>query len=289
MFRALQELIDQQTWVDTIGEPLQQFVRSLFTNGGETGKQVKNFLNGTWLGHPLHPVLTDVPVGAWVSTSVLDTVASLTEDESMERAADITLSLGLLAAAGAAVTGFTDWSDTYGQQRKLGLLHWLTMGAAVAAYTSSLLSRLRGSRGTGVAMANTGLAVLTLGAYLGGDEVYDLGYNVNHTAFQHGPDTFVAVMPEADLRPDKATKADAKGVPIMLVKQGSQIYALDDTCVHAGCSLSGGQLEGASIVCPCHGSQYDLRDGSVINGPATMPEPHYEVRVQNGAIEVRRA
>jgi len=143
-------------------------------------------------------VLTDVPVGAWVSTSVLDTVASLTEDESMERAADITLSLGLLAAAGAAVTGFTDWSDTYGQQRKLGLLHGLTMGAAVAAYTSSLLSRLRGSRGTGVAMANTGLAVLTLGAYLGGDEVYDLGYNVNHTAFQHGPDTFVAVMPEAD-------------------------------------------------------------------------------------------
>ena len=289
MFRALQELIEQQTWVETIGEPLQQFVRSLFSNGGETGKQVKNFLNGTWLGHPLHPVLTDVPVGAWVSTSVLDTVASLTEDESMERAADITLSVGLMAAAGAAVTGLTDWADTHGQQRKLGLLHGLTMGAAVTAYTSSLLSRLLGSRSTGVAMANTGLALLTLGAYLGGDEVYDLGNNVNHTAFQHGPDTFVAVMPEADLQPDKPTKADAKGISVMLVKQSGQVYALDDTCVHAGCSLSGGKLEGASIVCPCHGSQYDLRDGSVINGPATMPEPRYEVRVQNGAIEVRQA
>jgi nitrite reductase/ring-hydroxylating ferredoxin subunit/uncharacterized membrane protein len=278
MFRALQELIEQQTWV-----------RSLFSNGGETGKQVKNFLNGTWLGHPLHPVLTDVPVGAWVSTSVLDTVASLTEDESMERAADITLSVGLMAAAGAAVTGLTDWADTYGQQRKLGLLHGLTMGAAVTAYTSSLLSRLLGSRSTGVAMANTGLALLTLGAYLGGDEVYDLGNNVNHTAFQHGPNTFVAVMPEADLQPDKPTRADAKGMAVMLVKQGGQVYALDDTCVHAGCSLSGGQLEGASIVCPCHGSQYDLRDGSVINGPATMPEPHYEVRVQSGVIEVKQA
>ncbi len=289
MFAALQQFIDQQTWLDTIGDPLQKYLASLFTNRGETGKQVKNVLNGTWLGHPLHPVLTDVPVGAWVSTALLDTVASLTEDESMARAADITLAVGLAAAAGAAVTGFTDWTDTYGQERKVGLLHGLTMLATFTAYTSSLLSRLRGSRSSGVAMANTGLALLTVGAYLGGDEVYDIGYGVNHTAFQHGPDKFVAVMQETELQPDQPTKTVAQGVAVMLVKQGNQIYALDDTCVHAGCSLSEGQLDGTSIVCACHGSQYDLRDGAVINGPATMREPHYQVRVQDGMIEVKQA
>jgi nitrite reductase/ring-hydroxylating ferredoxin subunit len=92
-----------------------------------------------------------------------------------------------------------------------------------------------------------------------------------------------------ELQPDVPTKADARGVAIVLVKQDDQIYALDDTCVHAGCSLADGHLTGRSIACPCHGSQYDLRDGSVLNGPATMPEPHYDVRTQNGMIEVKQA
>ena len=131
--------------------------------------------------------------------------------------------------------------------------------------------------------------LVALGAYLGGDEVYDLGYGVNHTAFQHGPGRFVPVLPESELQPNKPVKADAKGVAVVLVKQDDQVYALDDTCVHAGCSLSGGHLDGPSIICPCHGSQYDLRDGAVINGPATMPEPSYEVRIRNGVIEVKQA
>jgi nitrite reductase/ring-hydroxylating ferredoxin subunit/uncharacterized membrane protein len=289
VFPALEHFIDQQKWLDTVGDPLQRFVTSLFTNGGDSGKQAKNFLNGTWLGHPLHPVLTDVPVGAWVSTLVLDTAASLTDDASLEKAADITLAVGLAGATGSALTGWTDWSDTYGQERKLGLLHGLTMVATVLAYTGSLIARLSGARAAGVSLANTGLGLLTVGAYLGGDQVYDIGYGVNHTAFLHGPGKFVSVMAEAELAPERPTKADAQGVAVVLVKQGDQIYALDDTCVHAGCSLSGGKVEGASIICPCHGSQYDLRDGSVINGPATMPEPHYEVRVQNGTIEVKQA
>jgi len=285
---ALKRLVDQQQWLDTIGDPLQQFVGSLFSGGGDTGKQTKNVLNGTWLGHPLHPVITDVPVGAWTTTIVLDTVAAMTDDDSMRSAADITLAVGLAAAAGAAATGWTDWSDTYGEERKVGLLHGLTMVAAVTSYTVSLLARLSGARTVGVLTANTGYALMSAGAYLGGDEVYDIGYGVNHTAFQHGPDKFVPVMPEAELLPNQPTKAEAEGTSILLARVGGQVYALDDTCVHAGCSLSGGQLEGTSIICPCHGSQYDLRDGSVINGPATMAEPNYEVRVQDGMIQVKQ-
>lgn len=289
MFRSLSKFVDQQTWLDTVGDPLQQYVSALFANGGVTGKQVKNLLNGTWLGHPVHPMMTDVPVGAWTCTFVLDSLGSITGNESLEAASDITLATGLAAATGAAVTGFTDWSDTYGTERKVGLLHGLTMVSSVVAYSLSLLARLGGARGLGVFLANTGYALMGAGAYLGGDEVFEIGYGVNHTAFQQGPGDFVPVMKESELQADRPTKVDAGGISVVLVKRGFDIYALNDTCVHAGCSLAGGTLEDRSIVCPCHGSQFDLRDGSVINGPATMPEPVYKVRVKDGSIEVRQA
>jgi nitrite reductase/ring-hydroxylating ferredoxin subunit/uncharacterized membrane protein len=279
MFPALQHFIDRQSWLDRVGDPLQAFVVSLFADHGSSGKSVKNVLNGVWLGHPLHPVLTDVPVGAWTMTLLLDSVASFNGDASLEKAADIT----------AGATGWTDWSDTYGRERKVGLAHGLLMVMTTSLYAASVVARAAGQRSKGMALSNAGYAVLSAGAYLGGEEVFDIGYGVNHTAFLQGPTSFTAVMKEADLEVGKPTKADANGTPVVLVKVGEQVYALDDTCVHAGCSLSEGRLDGASIVCACHGSQYDLRDGSVIQGPATMPEPHYQTRVTDGTVEVRLA
>jgi nitrite reductase/ring-hydroxylating ferredoxin subunit/uncharacterized membrane protein len=289
MYRPVKRLIKQQTWLDSLGDPLQKFVSSLFSDAGESGKDVKDLLNGTWLGHPLHPVLTDVPVGAWVCTALMDTLAGATGDEGLEKAADITLATGLLAAFGAAATGWTDWSDTYGDERTVGLAHGLTMVAAVSTYSLSLLARLTGARGLGVLLGHTGLALVSAGAYLGGDEVFDLGYGVNHTAFIQGPGEFVPVISREELQENAPVKADAKGVAVVLVRQGNKVFALDDTCVHAGCSLAGGKVDGESIVCPCHGSTYDLSDGSVIRGPATMPEPHYETRINEGMVEVRLA
>jgi nitrite reductase/ring-hydroxylating ferredoxin subunit/uncharacterized membrane protein len=285
----LRRFIESQTWLDTLGDPLQTYINSLFAGGESGAKELKNLLNGVWLGHPLHPMITDVPVGAWTATLVLDGAAAMTSNESFERAADLTLATGLTAALGAAVTGFTDWSDTYGHERKVGLLHGVLMVATTTTYAAALLARLGGARSLGVALSNTGYALLSAGAYLGGEEVFDVGYGVNHTAFQHGPGEFAPVMPLDDLPDGTPTRGDAKGTPVVLVKISELVYALDDTCVHAGCSLAGGTVEGATIICPCHGSQYDLRDGSVINGPATMPEPAYVTRVQDGMVEVKRA
>jgi nitrite reductase/ring-hydroxylating ferredoxin subunit len=218
---------------------------------------------------------------------VLDTVASISRSRNLQTGADVTLATGLAASIGAATTGWTDWSDTYGQDRKVGLLHGLTMGTVVVTYTAALIARLLGARRAGVMLANTGLALVTVGAYLGGDEVYDLGYSVNRTAYNSGPSDFVPVLSESELEADTPTKVDAEGRSVLLVKQSGQVFALDDTCVHAGCSLSGGQIEGRSIICPCHGSQYELDSGSVINGPATRPEPTLAVRLRNGMIEVK--
>lgn len=286
MFEALRNFVDEQAWLDAVGGPLEKYIGLVFQEA-PNGKQIQNFLNGVWLGHPLHPMLTDVPVGAWTAGLVLDGVAGMTDSPGMEKASDLALATGLAAAVPAAASGFTDWHDTYGFESKLGLLHGLVMSSAVVLYSGSLIARLAGARAAGVALSNTGYALMAAGAYLGGDEVFDIGYPVNHTAFQHGPSDFVSVMDEGALTEGAPVKADANGTAVVLVKQGADIFALDDTCVHAGCSLAGGTVEGQSIICPCHGSQYNLRDGSVINGPATMPEPAYDVRVTDGTIEVR--
>lgn len=289
MFRGLDQLIARQRWLDSVGEPLQQTIVSLFAGGGRTGKQVKNALNGIWFGHPAHPALTDIPIGAWTTTLVLDVIATARDDDALDRAADITLTTGLLGAMGAALTGFTDWSDTYGKERSVGLLHGLFMVATVATYSAALGVRLTGARGVGTTLSGVGYILLLGGAYLGGEEVAGIGYGVNHTAFQPGPGDYTAVLAETELQPDTLTRAEAAGTPVLLTKVNGQIYALHDTCVHAGCSLADGRLEGTSVVCSCHGSQFDLRDGTVLNGPATMPEPHFDVRTENGMIEVKQA
>ncbi|MGH2444139.1 MAG: Rieske 2Fe-2S domain-containing protein, partial [Chloroflexota bacterium] len=268
---------------------LQQYIVGLFKSGGDGGKRLQNALNGTWLGHPLHPMITDVPVGAWTCTAVLDAAGALSGNESLNSAADLTLVTGLAAGTGAALTGFTDWSDTFGKERSVGLLHGLMMVLTYTTYTVSLLARLGGARKTGVGLANLGYGFLAAGAYIGGDVVYDIGFGVNHSAFIHGPSDFTTVMSESDLEPGTLAQGDAGGTGVMLARQSGEIYALGDTCVHAGCSLSTGTLADRSVICPCHGSQFDLATGAVINGPATMPAPHYDVRVQDGMIQVKRA
>jgi nitrite reductase/ring-hydroxylating ferredoxin subunit/uncharacterized membrane protein len=291
MFQALRSFVEQQKWLDSVADPLQKALDSFYqsANPRSPGRPLQNFLNGVWIGHPLHPILTDVPVGAWTTTIVLDGAALLSDNTSLEDAADLSLATGLAAALAAAATGLTDWKDTYGAERTVGLFHGLTMLTSTLLYAQSLVSRRTGSRAAGVMLSTAAYGLVTVGAYLGGDEVFDLGYTVNHTAFQHGPSDYVPVMREEDLPAGELRQAKAKDVAIVLARVNGQVRALDDTCVHAGCSLAGGKLEGFTVECPCHFSRYDMRDGSVINGPATMPEPHYDVRINAGMIEVRQA
>ncbi|HZU11897.1 MAG TPA: Rieske (2Fe-2S) protein [Chloroflexota bacterium] len=290
MNEMVRNFVRQQSWLDTLGAPLQKALTDFYhgrENESGPQKELQNFLNGVWLGHPLHAILTDVPVGAWTATMVLDTIASLSGNDDLESAADLTLATGLAAAVPTIASGLTDWMDTYGEEMTTGLMHGLTMTTSTLLYVGSLFARLAGGRAVGVALSNLGYAAMAAGAYLGGNEVYLHGYPINHAAFQHPPSSFTPVMPESDLPERTLTKGQAGNLSVLLVREGDQVYALDDTCVHAGCSLSGGTLEDYVVRCPCHGSEYDIRTGSVVNGPATMPEPSYEARIENGMIEIK--
>jgi nitrite reductase/ring-hydroxylating ferredoxin subunit/uncharacterized membrane protein len=276
-----------QPALENLADSLQQAVNGLFQAGGTTGKKVRNFLNGVWLGHALHPLLTDVPIGAWTTAVALDLLSGADDKSDLAAGADVAIGLGILGAAGAAVAGITDWTDTYGEERQIGLTHMLLNVGSLGAYSLSYLLRKSGQRKLGVALSTAAYGATAYSAYLGGELVFRIGSMVNHTAFPDKPGEWTEIMDEADLPENTLHKADANGTPVLVVKQGDQVYALHDVCPHAGGPLDEGQLEGDTVVCPWHGSRFCLKDGKVIDGPATFDAPTYEVRREAGKIEVR--
>jgi nitrite reductase/ring-hydroxylating ferredoxin subunit/uncharacterized membrane protein len=279
------EVVERQPWLDALGSRLQRAVVATFAAGGKTGRRVRDLLHGTWLGHPLHPVLTDVPLGAWTTALVLDAMA--TRRNRLSEAADVAIGIGIAGAAGAAVTGLTDWQHTTEGDRRVGLAHGLLNASALALYVAALSLRRAGSRELGRAFAGAGFIVVSAAAYLGGSLVFQRRIGVDHAERPEFSQDFVAVLAEADLREGGTRTVMAHGASIALVRRGGRVFAVGERCAHLGGPLSEGTVEGSAIRCPWHGSAFNLEDGRVLEGPSTFPQPCFEVRVRGGQIEVR--
>ncbi|HXV98830.1 MAG TPA: Rieske 2Fe-2S domain-containing protein [Anaerolineae bacterium] len=288
-FRQIIDTIDQQQWLDSIAVPLQEAVKKVYAAGGSAGLQVRDFLHGVWLEHPLHPVLTDIPIGAWTAALALDTLEMSSGRKEFGLGADVAVQVGLVGAAGSAVTGLTDWQHTTDRSRRVGMLHALLNSISLLLYLASLILRWRRQRGLGRACAFLGYAFSGAAASLGGDLVYSQQIGVDHAADETPPDKFVPVLPVSDLAEGVLCRVEAEGVPVLLVRRGQQIYALIETCSHLGGPLAEGELEGESVICPWHGSRFALENGQVLDGPSTYIQPVLETRVRNGQIEVRAA
>lgn len=274
-------------WLDSVSLALQELANRVFLLN-DTARAAKDFLNGVWLAHPLHPTVTDLPVGAWTAAVALDGLEATT-GRRMEPATTTAMALGTAGGILSALSGLADWSDTGGTSRRLGLIHATANSIALLLFGASLWRRVtaRGRRAS--LLSNVGWLTMVVGAYLGGELSFRLGTQVDRNAWAHRPTEFVPVMREEDLPTDKPVRAEAEGVPLMLVRHQGAIHALNDICSHQGCSLSGGGLVGGTIVCPCHGSTYRLDDGTVVHGPSPYRQPHYNVRVRDGQIEVQAA
>ena len=244
---------------------------------------VRNLLSGTGLGHPLHPVLTDLPIGAWVMAALLDAAGG----PAAEGAADLLIAAGVAAAVPTTAAGLNDWSDTAGPATRVGLVHAALNTTAVSLHLASLIARARGRRRAGQALALAGLGALTGGAYLGGHLSFALGTDVNRTAWEQRPDQWTPVLAATDLPDGEHRTADAGGVPVLLYRAEGQVYALDSTCTHMGGPLQDGTISGGCVTCPWHGSTFRFTDGTIVRGPASTPEPCYQTRIQDGRIEVR--
>jgi nitrite reductase/ring-hydroxylating ferredoxin subunit/uncharacterized membrane protein len=285
--RDFYQLVTEQKWLDGIAEAAQPAVQGAFAALGPAKRGVKNFLNGTWLGHPLHPVLTDIPVGAWSVTVLLDAMdAGAGHGNGIRAASDASLALGIAGAVGAAVTGLTDWSDTDARPRRTGMAHALINTGALLLFTASFVARRRGNRTTGKALAAAGLLTASAAAYIGGELVSHEQIGVDHSAAKPYPEKYTAVLDDDALKEGTPKRAEFEGTPILLVRLNGKVHALAETCAHLGGPLSEGKIESGCIVCPWHGSTFDLETGEVFSGPSAFPQPSMPTRVRNGKIEI---
>lgn len=267
--------------LDAPAEQIGKTVRNLVTG------PLKDALSGTWMGHALHPLLTDVVIGCWSSATLLDVFGG----EDSDRAAQRLIGIGMAAFPPTALSGWSDWADSESVDadvRRVGLVHAAVNGVALALYAGSLASRRRGRRGTGVALAMAGAGVMGAGGFLGGHIALRLGVGVDQTVFDRGPTDWTEAAPVDELDASRPVAVQVGDTPVLLVRDGDDVLALHDRCSHRGCSLADGDVEDGVIVCPCHGSRFDLRSGAIVRGPATAPQPVFETRTRAGCVEVRR-
>jgi nitrite reductase/ring-hydroxylating ferredoxin subunit/uncharacterized membrane protein len=244
---------------------------------------VKRVLSGAPLGHRAHPMLTDVPIGCWTAATLVDAVAW----RSGRAAAQRLVALGVLASVPAALTGLSDWDDTHGSARRIGVAHATSNVVALTFQAASWRARRRGHHVRGALLGALGLGAVTVGGYLGGHLVFVTRAGVDHEVPLVQDEEWHAVCRLDELSDGRPFGANVGGARIVLVREAGKVYALAAVCTHAGGPLEEGEVRGEVIVCPWHGSAFCLADGEVERGPATTPEPVYETRVRDNTVEVR--
>jgi nitrite reductase/ring-hydroxylating ferredoxin subunit/uncharacterized membrane protein len=283
--RLVTRIVDAQAgWAKPFGEFNHRWLSALF---GPI-RPIKDLLNGTWLGHPVHSAATDLPIGALTVAIVLELVGQHT-------AADIALVVAVVSIAGSVVTGLADYTDVDGTARLRATVHATVMLISLLLFVVSLLMRSGNpaDRSLPTILVLLGFATISLGAAIGGDLVYLIGTNVNRHAWRGAGAKWLALdlgdLP--DIPEGGPTKAKAGANALILIRAGDTIQALHETCAHAGGPLAEGTIVDGCIQCPWHGSRFRLADGHVARGPATYDQPAYEVRrAESGAgWEVRRA
>jgi nitrite reductase/ring-hydroxylating ferredoxin subunit/uncharacterized membrane protein len=280
--RPLIDALERASILDAPAKALAKQVRGLLKDDA-----LKATISGTWLGHPAHPPLTDLVIGSLLSASLLDLLAP----RAGARAAQRLIMVGIAAGAPTAVTGLSDWADTeLGDEgmRRVGLAHAVANASALLLYSASLMARRRGARVRGTLLALAGVTVLGGSGYLGGHMTYVRGIGVNQTAFDPGLEDWTPVAAGVDLADGKPHLADVGGTPVLLVRHDGRVYAIHDRCGHRGCPLSESDVDGHVVTCFCHGSKFDIRDGTLLRGPATVAQPAFDAREVDGRIELRR-
>jgi nitrite reductase/ring-hydroxylating ferredoxin subunit/uncharacterized membrane protein len=288
MVRLLTRLMDaQDAWARPLGDAVHGLLNRIF---GSALRPLKDFLNGTWLGHPVHAAITDIPIGALTVTVILDLA-------NQRAGADIALVLGILAMLGAAAAGFADYTDTDGKARVRASLHSTLMIVALVVYLVSLAQRAGNptDRTLPVVLSIIAYLIVTASAYVGGDVVYALGNMVSRHAFRGAGGKWLPLEVDGgvdvgDLPDGEPARAKVGINPLVLVRVAGTVHALHETCAHAGGPLAKGRVVNGCIECPWHQSRFRLRDGQVAQGPAVYEQPRYEIRrAETGGWEARRA
>jgi nitrite reductase/ring-hydroxylating ferredoxin subunit/uncharacterized membrane protein len=268
--------------LDKLTKPVKGVVAKLVPAG-----PVKDVLSGTWLGHQLHPMLTDVVIGTFTSATILDLIGG----KRAVPAANTLAVIGLLSVAPTAASGLADWADTTGSETRIGLVHAASNVVGAGFYAASIVARSRGNRLPASVLGLAGMGIMSVGGYLGGHLSFVKGVGVNHTFMEEPSKDWKAVADEAELADGAAIVISDGDVNVLVRHSGSACSGVSNRCTHAGGPLNEGSFEGSGsnvcVVCPWHASTFRMRDGGVVHGPATVPQPAYDVRISAGRVEIR--
>lgn len=251
---------------------------------------LRDVLHGVPIGHPVHPLGVHVPLGAWISAGVLD---ALPGTESASRAL---VGVGVLGASGTALAGFADWSELDEKQQRVGIVHAAANICATGLFAASFVQRSRGKHTSGKVLSYAGLLVAGGGGYLGGHLSYRQAAGVSHApdVAASFPEGWQSVAPLDEFVDGALAKRVVSDTEVLVFRRGDSVSVLSNTCSHLGAELHEGEVvgagsgrSGACVECPWHQSTFSLDTGEVIHGPATSPQPRFESRVVDGAVEIR--
>ena len=281
--------LGRQAWLDRPSYRFERGLSFVFAACGGARERVSNFLHGTWLGHPLHPLLTSVPIGAATATVALDAASVLPGQSSLRDASRFTLGLGILGSLGTAVTGMTDWQHTHEENRRVGLVHGALNATATALYVASWWDRRRSRHLRGVLRSGVGFGITICSGYLGGFLVYGSGTGVDQSGARLDTEKWTPVLPLAALQGGQPRRVEVDGLGLVLYRNGKEVVAVGELCPHLGAPMCDGWIDRGQIVCPWHGSRFTAGSGEVLRGPATARLPFYPTRLREGMIELRGA
>ncbi|WP_443074859.1 Rieske 2Fe-2S domain-containing protein [Streptomyces sp. NBC_01431] len=278
LLKALDALGDANQ-LDKITGPLQRAVRALPLG------PYRAVLQGRPIGHPLHPVLVQVPIGAWTSAAVLDLVPGA------GRNARLLVGMGVVSAVPAAWAGWVDWAEQPERQLRTGVVHAVSNGVAIGLYAGSWVVRGRGKPVFGRLLGFAGLTVASVAGMIGGHLAYRQAVGANKTEpIDHLVEPgWHPVGSAAEFSEGQAVRRMLGGVPLLVVRErDGAFHVLVDRCSHMAGPLSQGKVADGCVECPWHGSVFRLADGRNVGGPATAPQPTFETRLtEEGMLEVR--
>ncbi|MGY1884101.1 Rieske 2Fe-2S domain-containing protein [Blastococcus sp. SYSU DS0753] len=289
VFERTLRAVERWEVLDAPSYPVEHGISLTFLLAGRYARPLQDLLHGVWLGHPLHPALVTVPIGSWTAALALDALdATGRGGPGSGAAARTAVRVGVAGAVAAAATGLTDWQHAHDQARRVGLVHAGLNSAALALYTWSLADRARGRAARARVTAAAGYAVTVASGWLGGALSYRHGMGTDHAVRSYEPRRFTDAAALADLPEGEPVPVDVDGMPVVLVATGGAVQAVGGRCPHQGGPLGEGWLHRGDLVCPWHGSRFDLATGEPAQGPSTAPLPCFDTRVREGRVEVRR-
>ncbi len=283
----VEQMIKRIPGLEQAGKQLVSSLHSAVLQGGSLTRAIADALQGTWFGHPLHPALTDIPIGAWALAAGFDAYVGLGGGHQAERTADRLIAIGVAAAVPTALAGLADYSAIDEAAIAVGTAHALLNSTGLGLYLLSIWARAHDRRGLGVLLSTTALGLVGASAGLGGDLIYRRLVGVNHAPQATEPTDWMAVLPLTEIAEYEARRVEIDGTPVLVYRDVDAVYAIGAVCSHAGGPLEQGTIDGACVECPWHQSVFDMRNGRVIHGPATLGQPSYQARIRDEKIEIR--